>query len=851
MLCSYKEFLNEPVEDSQCPYQPNIIKTNCKTQCLNNDAMLSSLNTSKQAKLLKKEEQVIIQNIIGISSKLKSFIDEKSHRLTAELKEKFNQAKELIKASNIRNVKEILPIFAPFEKRVMRCKESIELLLSFYPQQVNEKTYFEIADELRSMRKSVHFLIKSKRDLLLEMESLKDKFHNEIETKDLLIQSLQCSVTALESTKGFELDQLQKELKINNEIILEQNSTLKKKNSKLEKKIEDTYVELQKIKDECSEQHKRKQSKVTDAPEISSSDSVRSSEYTNPDNELELPENLSESVINTKKSFGLKNGLSFEEPSEKEFYCMSVSIMRKISKYITSLSSTQENSKANSEKIKKRILLNSVDLISKIVPPELLSTTKIFIELHCTTLDLEDSEKHLEFLERCKILAEKFFGSYGLELASIYHHLGDAWKTLNSSEKSLEFYKKSEILYSKFLSAQVPDFILTPFKESEPEENHLYIQNKCLHKSCSKILSNINILASLKLAEINMKIGQIYYDETNYNTAINLFNKCKILREKHLPPGHLDLAFIYNYLGNSYFNLENYEIALDFYTRCQDIRVKELPSEHLDLAESYNHLGNAYYYSEEYAKALEFYNKCKKIREKNLPSYHVELAIVYNNLAYTFYYMEDFTQAIEYFRKRVNTIEHFSTCRNLELADSYNSLGSSCYYGEKYEEALEYYEKCREIREFLLPKNDLETANIYNNLASVWYYKKNYQKSKELYERCKKIKKTVFSEESSELADIYNYLGNSSIKLKETSKAFKNFKKCKRIRKIVLGKNHVDVGLCYYNMANTCAIIKNWEKVIQYLEKCKNIYEKNDKVDSDTEDVLEKIKQVKSRLSKS
>lgn len=52
-------------------------------------------------------------------------------------------------------------------------------------------------------------------------------------------------------------------------------------------------------------------------------------------------------------------------------------------------------------------------------------------------------------------------------------------------------------------------------------------------------------------------------------------------------------------------------------------------------------------------------------------------------------------------------------------------------------------------------------------------------------------------------------------------------------------------------MANTCAIIKNWEKVIQYLEKCKNIYEKNDKVDSDTEDVLEKIKQVKSRLSKS
>ncbi|OMJ69648.1 hypothetical protein SteCoe_32581 [Stentor coeruleus] len=847
MSCSYKEYLYDPAKASQCPYQQNIIKTNCENQCFKNDALFSSLDLSKQTKILRKEEQIINQNILDTVNKLKSFIDEKSHKLTTELKEKFNQAKELMKVSNIRNLKEILPTFVPFEKRITRCKESIELLLSFYPQQINEKTYFEIADELRSMRKSVHFLIRSKNDLLAEIESLKDKFHNEIEIKDHLIQSLQCSLVALEDTKTSELDLLRKELVASNEFFLEQNTILKKKNCKLEKKLDDTYVELLKTKNKCTKlkEKKGKELKVVDAPETSSGDSVRSSDFTNPDNESEHPENLSETLIYAR------NDIAFQEPSEKEFYYMSVSIMRNLGKYLASCIDTQESSKENAENIKKRILLKSVDLISEIVPSELLSTIKLFIELHCTPLDLGDSENHLEFLERCKVLAEKFFGSYGLELASIYHHLGDAWKTLDCPKKSLEFYKKSELLYSKFLSAQAPDFILAPFKESESIVNHLYIQSKCLHKSCSKILNNINSLASLKLAEIQMKIGQMHYDESDYSTAISFFKKCKNLREKYLPTEHLDLASVYNCLGNCYFNIENYKIALDFYIHCQNIRAKELPSEHLELAESYNHLGNAYYYSEEYTKALEFYNKCKKIREKKLPSNHAELAMIYNNLACTFYYMEEFPQAIEYFEKRVKTIEHCSTYKNLELADAYNSLGSSCYYEEKYEEALECYEKCRKIRETLLPKNDLEIANIYNNLASVWYYKKNYEKAKELYKKCKKIKKIVLSEESLELADVYNYLGNSSIKLKEINKAFKNYKKCKRIRKITLGKNHTDVGLCYYNMANTCAAINNWEKVIQYLEKCKNIYEKNDKVDADTEDVLEKINKVKSKSNKS
>ncbi|OMJ70012.1 hypothetical protein SteCoe_32122 [Stentor coeruleus] len=848
MLCSYKEFLHEPVKNSQCPYQQNIIKTNCETQFPKYDTLFSSLDPSKQIKILRKEEQVISQNIHDSVNKLKSFIDEKCHRLTVELKEKFNKAKELIKTNNINNLKEILPVFLPFEKRVMRCKESIELFLSFYPLQINEKTYFEIADELKSMRKSVHFLIRSKKDLILEMESLKEKFHNEIETKDLLIQSFQCSVATIEAKKVSELDILQKKIVLNNENFLEQNDTLKKKNSKLKKKLEDSYVELLKIKDKYSKliAKKGKESKKTDSPETSSQGSLKFSDLSNPDSDPKFSEKLNESLIYTKNDFDLQNSITFEDSSEEEFYYMSVSIMRNLDIYLSSFKNPQENFKANTEKIKKKILLNSVDLISKIVPPELLSTTKLFIELHCTPLDLEDTEKHLEFLEQCKKLAEKFFGSYGLELASIYHHLGDTWKTLNSLEKSLEFYNKSECLYSKFLSAQVPDFILTTSKE-----NNLYIQSKCLHKSCSKILNNINSLAYLKQAEIQMKIGQMHYDKKDYNTAINFFKKCQNLREKYLPNENLDLAYIYNSLGNSYFNNENYEIALDYYTRCQNIRAKELPSEHLELAESYNHLGNVYYYSEDYNKALGFYNKCKKIREKNLPLNHADLAIIYNNLAFTFYYMENFSQAIEYFEKCVVFIENFCMCKNLELADAYNCLGSSCYYAEKYEEALEYYEKCREIKEFLLPKDDLEIAKIYNNLASVWYYKKNYKKAKELYEKCKKVKKTVLDEKDLEIADLCNYLGNSNVRLRETYNAFKNFKKCKRIRKLVLGENHVDVGLCYYNMANTCVASNDWEKAIRYLEKCKNVYEKNNKVDEDTEDVLEKIEKVKNRLSKS
>ena len=143
----------------------------------------------------------------------------------------------------------------------------------------------------------------------------------------------------------------------------------------------------------------------------------------------------------------------------------------------------------------------------------------------------------------------------------------------------------------------------------------------------------------------------MYSAEDDIPRALKYGLKALAIREKKLPPDHLDLAISYNSVALSYGDMGNNEMRLGYNLKDLAIREKILPADHPTLGISYNNVAEAYGALGDHTKRLEYNLKALVILEKKLPSDHQSLAMSYNNIGHSYAHLGEFHRALEFLEK--------------------------------------------------------------------------------------------------------------------------------------------------------------------------------------------------------
>ena len=129
------------------------------------------------------------------------------------------------------------------------------------------------------------------------------------------------------------------------------------------------------------------------------------------------------------------------------------------------------------------------------------------------------------------------------------------------------------------------------------------------------------------------RIAEAYYNERNYDLALEHYKKLLDIKEKVLGKEHPDTATIYNNIAQAYNEKGNYYTSVVF-------------------SDGHHTISEAVYLSKDhYDRALEFYTKALAGREKVLGKEHPDTATTYYNLGYLYHCQVKYNQALDYYKK--------------------------------------------------------------------------------------------------------------------------------------------------------------------------------------------------------
>jgi tetratricopeptide (TPR) repeat protein len=154
-------------------------------------------------------------------------------------------------------------------------------------------------------------------------------------------------------------------------------------------------------------------------------------------------------------------------------------------------------------------------------------------------------------------------------------------------------------------------------------------------------------------APIYNQLGLIKNRQGEYQEAITFYEKSLEIKEKTLPPNHLNLASSYNNIGSVYYSMGDNSKALSYYEKDLEIKQQSLPPTHPKLAKSYIAHGLVYNNMGEHSKAIAFYEKALEIQQQSLPPNHPDLGSSYNNIGNVYFMMGDYSKALSFYERAV------------------------------------------------------------------------------------------------------------------------------------------------------------------------------------------------------
>jgi len=353
----------------------------------------------------------------------------------------------------------------------------------------------------------------------------------------------------------------------------------------------------------------------------------------------------------------------------------------------------------------------------------------------------DNNDKEVCFILNFQI---PFLGKEAKTTQPDYFALNMCRDLLHEYGKKIFFFTSKEM--ERNISIAAMDFFDYCFRridfENEKKEE-IEKQIKRLDENYNNIHHTDEIKYRLNLYKDKIE-EYLNIDMDKYSDIFIEKNKTLTKEEKKSQNYLLVAARDLSYFGGLYKKISDFDKALELYNKEFDIRKKIQAEENADIATLYNDIGYVYGSQGDYSKALEYYQKALKIREKILGNEHPGVAMLYNNIGAVYDSLGDYSQALEYYQKALKIFEKIYRNEHPNIATTYNNIGGVYDSQGNYSKALEFYQKALKIDEKVLGNEHPDVATDYNNIGYVYKSQGDYSKALEYLQKALKIdKKTL------------------------------------------------------------------------------------------------------------
>ncbi|WP_425389911.1 tetratricopeptide repeat-containing sensor histidine kinase [Ekhidna sp.] len=296
-------------------------------------------------------------------------------------------------------------------------------------------------------------------------------------------------------------------------------------------------------------------------------------------------------------------------------------------------------------------------------------------------------------------------------------------------------------------------------------------------------LSNFNEAA--KIARLSYNLSQkINWDKgiastgRNFGIALNLLGKYDsaelILNEAIKSSEEINdvsnIGYCYMTLGNIQYDQTNYDEALKFYFK--SLETYEPIENYVGMSSALIWIGIIYQYAKsDYESAIATYMDALKYSD--LGNSSLNKSYIYSNLATIYYNEYEYDSALTYYQRSHEIKKRFNDQRG--IGNDYNNIGNVWYELKKYDSALFNYEKSLSIRREMNDQTGVASALI--NMGKVYSdLELNQEAGKKLTEGYNVAKKVEYKEAWQQASLLLSMLYEKQGQFKNALKYHKEYK---------------------------------------------------------------------------
>jgi len=237
-----------------------------------------------------------------------------------------------------------------------------------------------------------------------------------------------------------------------------------------------------------------------------------------------------------------------------------------------------------------------------------------------------------------------------------------------------------------------------------------------------------------------IKIGLLFKNRLFYASALDYYFRAKNYSEQNSTKYN---GRIFNKIGDVYYDQENYDNALKYFLLAKNV-YDSLNNER-GLAISYNNIGEIYRFTKRYDTALQYYHKSVELNLKN--SNHLILAYNYNNIGLVYIEMNDSLQGFRYLMKSKSLIEKYGD--NEKKASINISIGYYYYSFNDFKNAIKYYRFASKVNIAGSEREVIVKRDAFEGLHKSYSAIGDYQKAYKYYKKYIELNNLIFNNKTS------------------------------------------------------------------------------------------------------
>ena len=264
-----------------------------------------------------------------------------------------------------------------------------------------------------------------------------------------------------------------------------------------------------------------------------------------------------------------------------------------------------------------------------------------------------------------------------LKLGKVYFYLGEynKSKTFLKMLEGLDWHSSPHLLFEGSYNYYL-GLVLSRLYDYENSLFHYFKSLGCFKKNYND--------SSYFIGLIYCDIGNVYYNLTNYDKAVEYYKISKHILYNQSIPDYSKISIIINNIGSIYYRQGEYQLAIDYYIEAIQMQHNS-NVDYFDLSMYLNNVAGIYLLIHEADSAEKYYHKSLRIRLNNLNNNNL-LVQSYNQLGLLNSINENYHTSLNFLQKAIvlNTFGFkdtsiFSNPDPHQVLD-YRLLGISLYY---------------------------------------------------------------------------------------------------------------------------------------------------------------------------